>query len=801
MRIDQLVLYGPGDDERITFGAGITVFAGLPSSERVALIGTVVDALAGRLPNASVIYTDADGARIYADRTGASYAASGQPAPAPADLLGRDRVALTDLLGLDGPALGLGTSQSPEPIQKDLRAARTQHDDLRVVHAEQAERAALINTWEQDLIELDAAIQRSDEDAAQWAWVQRRREVDELKAELNLVEQAHDGRSDQETLAAVDALRSAGATWTDLAARTSALRAEIGEIGDIDDVSGADLARVAATPPGAPAGFTTRVETWQQATDLLRGAEAERALVDIDVPAPDDPLITQFATIDQNALRTTHDRLLEAESSFADQSAAIDRSGLDSETERRIEAAHLEVVRCQRDVERRFRPGVLGASVLAVGALLAGQTISIIVGIAMLVGAVAMGTWLLIVPRRRLALAAEAERQSLHGADASSWLGLHLRRLDDMGATSDREHFERAAAARDQARADWHELAGDESPADFAARAEQVRAYAEAIDSKAVQRRRHEAETLLAAAVESERSAKQSASGGLEAYGITIGSDVEPAMLPAIVAARVGAGEVARRVKELRRAEQHELEASRQLVAVLRGLGYEDGALEVRLERAIAAVTAARQRRDGTDRTVPQLRATIAEREVALQDGHNRGWADLATPHTAPTDPSLLSARRNDLAELISEAGRPDLEGSARRVETAAEHVATLEARLAALADGPAKVRDRLLARARRSIRVGERTETLPLIIDDTLAAAPLPLRIDLLDALVQITGETQVIMLTDDPTVSRWARQRADRAAITLYEAEPIADESDPWLAPGPIDAAHLAVEADAWN
>lgn len=797
MRIDQLVLYGPGDDERVKFDAGITVFAGLARSERLELIGTVVDALAGRLPNASVIYTDADGARVYADRTGASYAASGRPAPAPADLLGRDRVALTELLRLDGTALGLGSNQSPETIQKDLLAARAQHDELRVAHAEQAERVALIDAWTQDLAGLDAAIQRSEEDAAQWAWAQRRREVDELKAELNLVEQTHDGRSDAQILAAVDALRTAGATWTDLAAQTSALRTEIG---DIPDVSAADLARVAATPPEEPPGFPARVATWQQATDLLRGAEAERALVDIDVSAPDDPVTIHFAAIDQTTLRATHDRLVEAESSFADQSASIDRSALDPETEDRIEAAHLEVVRCQRDAERRFRPGVLGSSVLAVGALLAGQAVSIIAGVGLLAGAVAMGAWLLIAPRRRLAAATEAERQSLHGADASSWLGLHLRRLDDIGATSDRTNFERAAAERDQTRADWHELAGDHSPAEFAARVEQVRAYADAIDPKAIQRRRQEAESLLAAAVQSERSARQSVGGGLTAYGITIGDDVEPSMLPGILAARIRAGAVARRAKELHRVEQQESEASRQLVRVLRGLGYEDGALEVRLERAIAAVTAARQRRDGTERTAPQLRATIAEREVALQDGHNRGWSDLPPPDAAPTDPSILSARRNDVAALINEADPPDLVGSKRRVETAAQRIATLEERLAALADGPAKVRDRLITRAHRSIHIGQHTENLPLFIDDTLAAAPLPLRVDLLDALIQIAEDTQVIMLTDDPTVSRWARQRADRAAITLYEAEPAVTESDAWIAPGPIDASHLTVGADAW-
>lgn len=798
MRIDQLVLYGLGDDERVRFDAGITVFAGLPPSERTAFIGTVVDALAGRLPNASVIYTDGQDARIYSDRTGASYAESGRPAPAPADILGRDRVALSELLELDGSTLGLGISRSPEAVRKELRAARAGHDELRVSHAELVERAGLVDAWSRDLADLDAAIQQGDDDAARWAWFERRREVDELKAELNLVEQAHDGRSDEQTPAAVDALRSAGASWTDLAAQASALRTDIGEIPDVSD---ADLARVAATPPEAPAGFATRVDTWQQAADLLHTAKADRQRANAEIPEPDDALIAHFATIDQQALRETHDRLAEAETTFGEQSAAIDHSKLDPETEDRIEAAHLEVVRCQRDVERRFLPGALGVAALAVAALLAGQAVSIIVGVAMLVGAVAMGAWLLIAPRRRLAAATEVELDSLQGADASSWLGLHLRRLEDIGGAGDRKHFERAASERDQARADWHELAGDQAPADFSSRVEDVRAYAEASDPRATQRRRQEAEEFLAAAEQSERAAKQSVSGGLAAYGIAVGDRLEPAELPTMVAARIRAGATARRAKELHRAEHQEAEASRRLARVLTGLGYEDGSLEIRLERAIAAVTAARQRRDGTERTAPQLRATIAEREVALQDGSSRGWTDLSALSGPPTDPGLLTARRNDVAELISEAGRPDLVGSTRRMEAAEQRIAGLQEALAALADGPAKVRGRLIKRALREISFGEGSETLPLIVDDTFAAAPLPLRVDLLDALVEIAEHTQVIMLTDDPTVSRWARQRAGRPAMTLYESEPAPDESETLMRAGPIDAAQLAVEADAWT
>ena len=120
MRLEQLVLYGPGDDDRLRFGPHVTVFAGLGAADRMELIETIVDALTGRLSNASVVFTDHRGRRVFADRTGATFADDGVVAPGPSDLLGRDPSAVAGLLTLAATDLGLGLDVTAAQLGEQL---------------------------------------------------------------------------------------------------------------------------------------------------------------------------------------------------------------------------------------------------------------------------------------------------------------------------------------------------------------------------------------------------------------------------------------------------------------------------------------------------------------------------------------------------------------------------------------------------------------------------------------------------------------------------------------------------------
>lgn len=783
MRIEQLVLYGPGDDDRVRFGPGVTVFAGLGPQEREDLIDTVVDALTGRLSNASVVYLDHEGRKVFADRTGASFAATGVVAPAPSELLGKDPATVASLLTLTAADLGLGQQVSAAEIQAELTEARSELERLRGELHDLTERGRAIATWEAELQDLDARIERADEDAARWAWLELRRHLDEVRAELNMVDQVHHGRTDRQILEAVDALRTTGALWADLAAAASELREELGAL---PAVSPDDLARVASTPSELPADLPARLEAWQAARDLRRTAEAELAQSRNEAPPTDDPLVAEFASLDQPRLWQVYEQLDQANEAYARVSDSVTRTELDPELEARIETAHLDVVRCQRDAERRFLPGMLGSGVLAVGALLAGQAISIILGVVMLVAATAMAGWLIAIPRRDLAAANLVEEQALAGADAGSWLGLHLRRLDSVTDLTERKKFESAANARAAAQVDWDEVAGPRAPEDLAGRVDAVRAHADAIDPKAVARRIEKANAFVSAAREAEAAAHQSLTNGLDPYGLVDGggADLDPDQLSVILTRRVQAGKVARRAKKLALVEHREAEAARKLGEVLSHLGYDDGDLESRLERAIAAVAAARRRQDAGSRGRPEIEQEIARLDAELQATARPGWAEDAEPTGPPTHPDLLEARRREIGELVAAAAGPDVVGAERRYEVSLARVNGLEARLESLANGPGSLQQRLISRLGRTTWVGDHDESVPVFVDDALVSVPTAERMDLLDLVIRLSDHVQVVLLSEDPVVARWARDRSTRGGVTLYEAQPepaTADQADP--------------------
>ncbi len=782
MRLEQVVLYGPGDDERVRFGSGVTVFAGLGAQERADLVATIVDALTGRLSNASVVYTDHSGEKVFSDRTGATFAATGTRAPGPSELLGKDPTAATRLLTVTADDLGLGRRVSAADLQGQLTEARSELERLQAEHADFMERTRVVATWREELLELDHRIEQSDADAARWAWVEKRRRLDEVRTELAMREETHDGRSDRQILQAVDALRSTGEVWADLAAAASELRQGLGPV---PAVSAQDLARVAATPEALPPELPIRLDAWQAAVDTRMTADAQRAEALAPIDEPDDLLVAAFAAIDQDQLWSTHEALARTEATYADLASSLGRDGIDPEAEAEIEAAHLEVVHCQREVERRFVPGMLGAASLAVGALLGGHAISILLGIVMLLGSVAMGAWLIVAPRKNLAAANATEEAALRKTDADSWLGHHLRRLDEVDDLEAKQRFEAAATDRASAKVDWDELVGDLSVDDLASRADAIRAHADATNLKATARRRDLALAACASAAAEETRTRRELLRGLEDYGMSEGgaTDLDPRQLASLLAHRVEAGHLARRAKRLQALEEREADAAHRLDDLLTHLGFTDGELESRLERAISAVNGARLRQSlaSQARSSDAIRQEIDALDVDLRETERQDWTGVAEPTSAPSDPDLLEARRREIAELVAAAGTPDLVGAERRYELALARVNDLEARLEGLAQGPGSLQQRLISRLGRSTWLGDHEESIPVLVDEALISLPVAERLDILDLLVRLSKHTQVVVLTADPVVSRWARDRSTNQPVALYEADVDLDVSVP--------------------
>ena len=146
---------------------------------------------------------------------------------------------------------------------------------------------------------------------------------------------------------------------------------------------------------------------------------------------------------------------------------------------------------------------------------------------------------------------------------------------------------------------------------------------------------------------------------------------------------------------------------------------------------------------------------------------------DVPEPSEAPPDPETLETKRQELAARVSSAGRPDVVGAERSEDLARAAVNDLETQLAELESGPGSLQQRLISRLGRATWLGDHEESIPVIMDDALLSVPVAERMDLLDLLVRLSKHTQVIMLTADPVVSRWARDRSLTEPVVLFETE----------------------------
>lgn len=777
MRLEQLVLFGPEDDFRIRFGGQVTVLAGMHPEDRAGLIDTLVQAMAGRLPNASVIYVDHAGRKVFADRTGATYADDGSPAPSLASLLGSDPDVVAGLVTLDATDLGLGSRPDTGALARELAEARESVADLQEERREAAALAIDVKGWRAELAALDARIEHCEEDADRWAWIGLRNELDAVRAELAALDADGDGvdANDTRLLDAVDQLRELGEAWAEAGTRVAELTDRIGTPPDVSDE---DLEVVAQTPPALPESFDTRAAAWQRTLDECRRRAADVAEAIAPVPAPDDPVVARLGRLDQTTLWATHARLAAAKAVYDDRLAELAKE-VDPEVEAEIEEAHLEVLRLQRIVQRMFLPGSLGTGTLAVGALLAGDQISVLLGIVVLAAAVALGWWLLAMPRRRVAEAAKAEQAALSGADASSWLGLHLRRIDDVVQPADRRSLDAAGDAFGSARLDWAELAGAVEPDEALAARAAIAAHAAALDPVARQEAERHARTDLAIAIEDETAARTLLTADLGGYGLSDEAvlELDPEQLRKVLERRIAAGGFARDNQQLRIEAAKASSAAAKLQGLLGDLGFDDGNLSGRLDRAIDAVTAARRRALSAEstRTREQIEADIAARSAQVEAGRRLSWDVTPDPTSPPADPDVLVARRIELSELIAASKGPDLADLDRRISILSDHVHALEVELAQLADGPAPLHQRITDRVARTTWLGDAEDCLPVLIDEAFGELSPDERREVLDLLERLSARTQVVILSQDPVIAEWSREHAG-SSVTLFEADFVA-------------------------
>ncbi len=780
MRLEQLVLFGPSDNFTVTFGPRVTVLSGLDPAERAGLLQTLVEAMAGQVPNASVVFVDSAGRRVFADRMGATYAETGVAAPTLGDLLGTDPSLIADLVTLTADDLGIGATRSPDEVAAELAGARAAHAQVLAEQAAANQVIIGIEQLEAGLAELDERIDRATDDAARWAWIQLRNELDAIRAELAALDRIDDDSDDHEEgdarlLDAVEQLRAAGEAWADASATAMELAEELGPLPPVSD---ADLARVASTPDILPADLDERIAAIAEADSAQ--AAAERALAEAHLPPadPGDGVVYQLAQLDQPELWEAHDAATAAQAAYEAELRSREGEGEDHDPkiEGGIEDAHLEVVRCQRELDRRFRPGVLGSGALAVSALLAGDQLSVIVGLVLLAGSMGLGWWLLAMPRQALAQAEHDERESLAHAEADSWLGLHLRRIDHVMQPADRTTLSAALDRCTTTQLDWEERSGGVSLAAAGARRDAILAHAEAIDPAARERRAQASADALGQRVAQAEAAHASLGAALEGYGLSPEGtlDLDPGQIRRVLEQRTAAGRFARQVLELQHQRATAVSTGAILDRLLRDLGFGDGDLAGRLERALVGVEAARARRAQDDPAHrDELEAEAIRLSAEVESGRRLSWDLTPDPAAPPEERGALLDRRHELGLEVASHRRPDLTSIERRLDVATERMRSLEDEERELAEGSGSVRRRLADRIARTTWIGPNEESLPVIIDDAFVGAEPEELFKLLDLIVRLSSSAQIVLMSSDLTVAKWARREAAHGIIALFESD----------------------------
>jgi len=763
----------------ISFGPRITVLSGLEPEERSATIATLCDALAGRIPNASVIFEDGTGRKVFADRTGATFADSGTAAPPLSDLLGQDADAIGELLCIHPSDLSVDTERTAADIESELADATGEQHSLTEEQAKARVISAKADTARSALAELDSAIDAHADESARWTWICRRRDLDALRGELATLEKAQsavDEEGDKRILGAVEDLRAAGSNWTEASASVAELELELG---GLPSVSESDLQKVASTPDSPPEDFQRHLQAVESATKTL--AEAQRALSNAQLPVqdPGDGVVYELAKLDQTKLWETYDAAVTAQREYEAERRDHEDDLHNPELDTNIEEAHREVVQAQREVDRRSRPGMISTGALVFTALLSAQQISPLLAVVLLAGAAGLGWWLLAIPRKELAAASRREKEALAGSEADSWLGLHLQRIDDVTSSESKPTLSSALDRCTRTQLDWEELSPGVSLQSAGEKREAITAHAEDLDPAVRARRLSEATQSEAAAQMALNDSRSAIEADLTAFGLTqrVLDDLTSGELHHLLAQRSKAGRVARRVLELNKLRSDAQASATALDELLTTLGFSDGELSTRLERAIVAVEAARERlSDSGPQRKTELEKEIADLNADLDAQRRLSWDMTPDPVHGPEDRDLLISKRHELALQLSDWDRTDLPTIDRQLEAATQRVKSLADELHQLNSGNSSRSQRLADRFTLSTRIndeGEVVDSLPLIMNDPFTESDPEELLLLLDMTLRLSAKTQVVLFTGDRTVGTWARREAGHGTVTLFESD----------------------------
>lgn len=792
MRFDELVLRIQDDELRLRFHPKLTVLSGLGLLERQSLADSILAALSAGEQTSALRYTDGSGRAVTlvceGGRATARHDDDGSTAPTPVGSIAPSPSALRSLLLVRASDVGSLETVPREDEPPELTEARatlreltSELDDALRVQQAQADLRGRLN-------ELDELIAVARDGQARREYAQVLAQLERIRAEAAAVQSTAAGiETDRKLMAAAPEAEDLAQRWRAASERLDELEAELGPVERLD---ASDLGAAATIPDHPTAGLA-------EALAEVHAARADRDALDhrlqdlaaATLPAPTDPLVADLGVLDQDELWGAAERLTAAHDEIerlqvAHGGLGVDEAGPGPAVLERIESAHTGVEDAERAAEAKRIPGV-AASGLGVALALAGALSSVVLVAIGLILAIAAGIVMLVIPKRKVAEAAADEREALAEADATSYLGFHIRRVDASVDPQSRDRVAMAMIDQRKATTAWEALVAPGIDVRRASALEQeVRSYREALRSLGgaadeIEQLRHElaerAEPALAVAMGTVREL-------CGPYGVDDGDLTQLTQLETRIAERVELGRIARLQVRLEEAEEDEEKAAGRLDDLLLQAGFGDGDLEARTSSLEWAVSQAaeRERSRAAARPLDELEAEQRRLEAAARSLRQPEWETVTAADAETPDLAALEAERASLAgeatEVLSEL---DVERLADRQAAIERRVAALEARHGG-AEGSsdpgavADIHQRLLDRLSIAATAGPHDDPVPMVLDEALHRVPADRKWDSLDLLLRQSQDHQLVYLSDDAFVAAWARQQAADGRVILLEPDP---------------------------
>jgi hypothetical protein len=766
------------------------MLSGLGQVERQDLANGIIASLTGGAETTTLRYVDGTGRSVVLSgqdgRVRGQHEDDGSPAPEPVGSVAPDAKALRRLMLVGAEDLGGLVRRSREDESPELREARDMLEELTMELEAAVGREKAVAELQSRLDALEAELRAARDGVARREYAQVLAQLERVRAEAAALQTGTAGiDADRHLLATADTARALAARWTDLAARVAELQAALPPGPRLDP---ADVPRLAAVPAAPPEDLNALVDTLIGAADgrdILDHRLQELAVSSL--PAPSDPLVAELGLLDQAALWGAADRLTAA--AEARQRVQVSLGGLEVDEMgpapaliEDIESAHSEVEAADQAADEARDPALVGVGVgVTFGVLgLAASPLLLPLG---LVGAGAAAWAGFVRPKARCAIARKAEAEALERAEATSYLGFHIRRVEASVDPKLRDLVDSTTVEHRGAVAAWVDLVGPHADVDAAcALAPEIRAYHDAVQNlgdTAVELEQLRAQ-LAEQAEPALAAAKRDVLAACARYLIDEDQLEDPRRVTAIVLRQCERGVQARAEAGLQDALVDERTAAARLEDQLLQLGFDAGELDARVGALEWAVTRAEEREAARERARP--RAEIDAELASLQEAAARlrkpEWSTVTAADASSPDIPELEARRDDLVrEMAQVTADVDIERLADRHAAVERRVAALEARNGDQSGDPSAINEihqNLVARLTVAAQAAPHGDPVPVVLDEVLQRVPSDRTWDLLDMLLRVAEQQQVIYLTDDAFVAAWARQRALDGTIMLLEPVP---------------------------